>query len=190
MKRRDWLRSAVTTPALAAAAATAPAAAVALAQTPPPTNQDTPKLQLAPAEAVAAGTPAFLNAGELATLEALARTIMPAFNGRPGAIEAGVPRFLDFLLSQSPAARQDLYRTGLARLAEQSFAKMPPAQAKQALSELERPWTFAGPQDPLGRFLRAAKDDIIQATINSREWSASSRSRTAGGTSYYYFPIE
>jgi hypothetical protein len=110
---------------------------------------------------------------------------MPPFNGRPGAIEAGVPRFLDFLLSQSPADRQTLYRQGL-----QAFAKLDASQAKQALAELQRPWTYAGPSDPLARFLRAAKDDILQATINSREWASSSRSRTAGGTSYYYFPIE
>lgn len=181
MKRRDWLRGALTTPALAAAAA--PAAA--LAQTPPPTNQDTPKLQFSPADAVAAGTPAFFTPGEFATLEALAKTLMPAFNGRPGAIEAGVPRFLDFLLSQSPADRQALYRNGL-----QAFAKLDAGQAKQALAELQRPWTYAGPSDPLARFLRAAKDDILQATINSREWASSGRSRTAGGTSYYYFPIE
>lgn len=181
MKRRDWLRGAITTPALAVAAT--PAAA--LAQTPPPTNQDTPKLQFSPADAVAHGTPAFFTPSEFAALESLAGTLVPAFNGRPGAIEAGVPRFLDFLLAQSPADRQSLYRTGL-----QALAKLSPDQAKQALAELQRPWTFVGPLDPLSRFLRAAKDDILQATINSREWASSGRSRTAGGTSYYYFPIE
>ncbi len=189
MKRRDWLRSAITTPALAAAAASAQAPTAA-AQTPPPTNPDTPKLALVSPDAVADGARKFFSNAEFETLETLARTLMPAFNGRPGAIEAGAPRFLDFLLSQSPAEHQQLYRTGLARLAEQGFAKMSPAEAAKALSPLEQPWTYAAPADPLERFLRAAKDDILQATANSREWAASSRSRNSGGTSYYYFPIE
>jgi hypothetical protein len=187
MKRRQWLRGALATPALAAATAAAPPAA---AQTPPPSNQDSPKLTLSTADAVADGTKGFFTPDEFATLEALCKAILPAFNGRPGAVESDVPRFLDFLLYQSPSPRQTLYRTGLARLAEQNFAKLDAAGAKKVLAALEQPWTYAGPTDPLAQFLRAAKDDILQATVNSREWSASSRSRTGAGTSYYYFPIE
>ena len=182
MKRRDWLRNAISTSALAATTATT--ATVANAQTPPPSNQDTPKLKLATADAVANGSLTFFTPTEFQTLESLAQTLVPAFNGRPGAMEADVPRFLDFLLSQSPADRQTLYRQGLARLAT---AKLP-----DALAVLEKPWTFASPTDPLAQFLRAAKDDILQATANSREWVAvsNSRSRTGGGTGYYYFPLE
>jgi hypothetical protein len=189
MKRREWLRGAITAPALAAATA-AMTEAPAVAQTPPPNNQDTPKLTFTTPDAVGDGARTFLSATELQTLEALARVLMPPFNGRPGAVEAGAPQFLDFLLSQSPAYRQELYRRGLSLLESRSFSKLGAAEAKQVLASLEQPWTFDAPADPLAKFLRAAKDDLLQATVNSKEWAASSKSRTSGGTSYYYFPIE
>ena len=173
MKRRDWLKNAAIAPAAAAA--------VASAQTPPPANQDTPKLALAAPDAVADGTLGFFSASEFATLEALAKAIVPAANGRPGAMEAGVPRFLDFLLSQSPEDRQSLYRDGLRALA--NFTP-------QSLAPLLQPWTFDNPKDRAALFLRTLKDDLLQATVNSREWAASTRSRTGGGTGYYFLPIE
>jgi hypothetical protein len=175
MKRRDWLRGAITTSALAATTQAPPA----VAQTPPPTSQDTPKLKLSAPDAVAEGPLKFFTPAEFATLQSLAKAIVPAFNGRPGAVEAEVPQFLDFLLSQSPSDRQLLYRQGLAALG-----------ANFSLSSLQQPWTFDPPADPLARFLRAAKDDILQATVNSREWAASNKSRTASGSNYYYFTIE
>ena len=177
MKRRDLLRNAISTSALAAAQVP-----TANAQTPPPAIEDTPKLTLSTADAVADGSLTFFTPTEFRALEALAKVLVPAFKGRPGAIEAGVPRFLDFLLSQSPGDRQALYRQGLARLSE-----MGPTQA---LAPLEQPWTFEAPPDALARFLRAAKDDILQATANSREWAAANRSRAGAGTGYYYFPLE
>ncbi len=124
------------------------------------------------------------------TLESLARTLVPAANGRPGAIEAEVPRFLDFLLSQSPSDRQSLYRQGLGSLAAQSFAQMTAADAAKVLTPLHQAWTYDAPADPVARFLRAAKDDILLATTNSREWAASNKSRTGTGSNYYYFTIE
>jgi hypothetical protein len=152
-----------------------------VAQTPPPANQDTPKLALSTADAVADGSLSFFTRSEYATLEALAKTIVPAVNERPGAVDAGVPRFLDFLLSQSPEDRQSLYRDGLRAM--EGFTP-------QSLAALQQPWTFEGPKDRTAAFLRALKDDLLQATVNSREWAASSRTRTGGGTSYYYFPLE
>jgi hypothetical protein len=189
MKRREWLRGAITAPALAAATA-AVTQAPAVAQTPPPNNQDTPKLVLTTPDAVGQGSRSFLTGPELQTLEALGRVLMPSFNERPGAVEAGAPQFLDFLLSQSPADRQELYRRGLGLLEARSFSKLSSAEAKQVLASLEQPWTYDAPADPLAKFLRTAKDDLLQATVNSKEWAASSKSRTSGGTSYYYFPIE
>ena len=174
MKRRDWLRTAISTSALVAAVP------CANAQTPPPANQDTAKLTLATADAVADGSLGFFSAAEYKALEALAKALVPAFNGRPGAIEAGVPRFLDFLLSQSPAGRQSLYRRGLALY----------SATADPLAALSQPWTFEDPSDPLAQFLRAAKDDMLTATTNSREWAATNKSRAGAGTSYYYLPIE
>ena len=186
MKRRDWLRNAITTSALAATTQAPPAAA----QTPPATNQDTPKLKLSAPDAVADGSLKFFSLAEYGTLESLAKTLVPAANGRAGALEADVPRFLDFLLSQSPADRQSLYRHGLGSLAAQSFSQLSAADAAKVLSPLQQPWTFEAPADPLARFLRAAKDDILLATTNSREWAASNKSRSGSGSNYYYFTIE
>lgn len=193
MKRREWLRNAITAPVGAAAVAAAGAAQQqqAAAQTPPPSNSDTPKLTITSTDALGApNTRRFLAPAEFETLEALAKTLVPAYNGRPGAVEAGAPEFLDFLLSQSPGDRQELYRRGLGELSAAGFAKLDAAGQKKLLAPLEQPWTFAAPKEPLAQFLRAAKDDIVQATFNSREWAASSKSRTSGGTSYYYFTIE
>ncbi|MBS1836035.1 MAG: gluconate 2-dehydrogenase subunit 3 family protein [Acidobacteria bacterium] len=193
MKRRDWLRNAITAPVGAAAVAAAGAAQQqqAAAQTPPPTNSDTPKLALTNVDAIGApNSERFFAPGEFQALEALAKTLLPAYNGRPGAVEAGVPEFLDFLLSQSPAERQELYHDGLRALSAAGFATMDAVGQKKILAPLEQPWTYAAPKDPLAQFLRVAKDDIIQATFNSREWAASSKTRTSGGTSYYYFTIE
>lgn len=186
MKRRDWLRNAITTSALAASTQAPPA----IAQTPPATNQDTPKLKLSSPDAVAEGSLRFFSASEFQSLQALAKTLVPAANGRPGAIEAEVPQFLDFLLSQSPADRQSLYRQGLSALASHSFANLNPAELSKILAPLQQPWTFDAPSDPLARFLRAAKDDILLATTNSREWAAANKSRTGSGSNYYYVTIE
>ena len=191
MKRRQWLKSVVSAPVLAAVL---PAAAEAQQQ---PSAASSEGLALSAPDAVADGTSAFFTAGESATLEALARIIFPATDSRPGAVEAGVPRFLDFLISQSPADRKRLYREGLASLDRRAqrefskpFASLTLAEANRLLAPLEQPWTFAAPADPLAQFLRAAKDDILQATFNSREWAATGRGRIAAGTSYYYFAAE
>jgi hypothetical protein len=195
MKRRDWLRNAITTSALAASTqapplqAQTPPAQTPPAQTPPASsNQEIPKLKLAAPDAVAEGSLKFFSPTEFQTLQSLAKILVPAFNGRPGAVEADVPQFLDFLLSQSPTDRQSLYRQGLAALGA-SFGDHS-ANLSALLAPLRQPWTFDPPADPLARFLRAAKDDVLSATMNSREWAASNKSRTGTGSNYYYFTIE
>ena len=120
----------------------------------------------------------FFSKNEYVTLEKLAAAILPAADGKPGAIEGGVPAFLDFLLSQSPAAKQKVYREGLARLA-----------AGATLHALTEPWTYQPPADPFRRFLREAKADILQATFNSREW-IEARSGGRGGSGTYYLAVD
>ena len=120
----------------------------------------------------------FFSKSEYSALEHLADAIMPAVNGTPGAVTAGVPAFLDFLISQSPAERQHLYREGLARLS-----------AGASLDPLTEPWTYRPPADPFRRFLREAKTDILQATFNSREW-IEARTGGRGGAGTYYLAVE
>jgi hypothetical protein len=116
----------------------------------------------------------------------------------PGAAEAEAAEFLDFLIGQSPADRQTLYRDGVARLNREArsrygkpFAELAAADADSILAPLREPWTYRGPGDPFARFLRAAKDDFRSATLNSRQWAmaASGEGRRATGLNTYWFPI-
>ena len=190
MKRRSILKS----------MAAAPAAAVALpAQQAPPPADETPKLAVTVPEDVAAGVRRFFTPEQYAALEKLGEILVPKSETRPGAREARAAEFLDFLLSQSPLERQKLYREGLDRLngearkrAGPPFSDLNPQQADAVLAPLREPWTYKGSSDPFARFLRAAKEDIFLATVNSREFAAaaSARSRAAAGTGTYWYPIE
>lgn len=141
--------------------------------------QEIGKIPLTAADAVAAGLPRFLTKTEFAAFTGLARALVPAFDGRPGALEAGAPEFLDFLLGQSPAGVKQLYRAGLAQYAR-----------TKDLSPLERPWTYEEPKDAYHRFLRAARTALYQATVNSKPWADSSTSRGASPTGLYWLPID
>ena len=122
---------------------------------------------------------------------------MPAYDGRPGALEAEAPEFLDFLLGQSPADVQSVYREGLRRLGATSkdrfkkpFAQLSAQEADALLAPLKEPWSYEEPKEVYPRFLRAAKIAVYQATVNSRQWATSSRSRAGAGVGAYWLPIE
>jgi hypothetical protein len=125
---------------------------------------------------------------------------MPAYNGRPSAREADVPAFLDFLLAESPADRQTLYRGGLDQLDASAqakhgaaFDKLSPANASALLAPLRDRWTRKEPSAVLPRFLRSAKMDILRATSNSwamAQASATGGRRGAAGMSTYWEVID
>ena len=171
----------------------------ALAALPTVAAQDFPKLEFAVPDFGADPNPKFFSKPHFAALKRLGDLILPAINGTPGALDARAPEFLDFLLGESPADRQKLYRDGLEALNAQSrrkfskaFADLDATQADQVLAPLHKPWTYADPVDPLAAFLRAAKADILTATANSREWISvvSQRNRNASGTAIYWKPVE
>lgn len=159
-----------------------------------------PKIETAVADEVAEMSPKFFSAAQFAALRKLSETLMPVMNEKPGALETGVPEFLDFLLSESPADRQQLYKTGLDLLNSQAkkkfskaFADADPAQVATLLAPLREQWTFDPPSDPLARFLRAAKQDVRTATLNSREYAsaaASAGSRRGAGVGLYWYPLD
>ena len=138
-------------------------------------------------EAVAMGLPRFYSAADLESFAALGDALVPSFDGHPGAREAEAAEFLDFLIGQSPADLQSLYRVGLSTW---NFRRQSGTAA--ALKELSQPWTHAGPSAPYAKFLSAAKLAFYQATVNSRQWAAamSGRSRAAAGIGAYWMPIE
>lgn len=141
----------------------------------------------------------FFTAQQFAALRKLSDLLNPPMNGAPGALDAEAPEFLDFLLSQSTADRQQLYRIGLDGLNAQAkkrftkpFADVDAGQAETLLAPLRDPWTNDAPSDPVAAMLRAAKDDVRRATTNSREWNlASVAGRTrGGGGGLYWLPID
>ena len=64
-----------------------------------------PMMPLVP-DAVAHTKTYFFTQQQLATLRQLCEVLMPPLKNAPGALDAGAPEFLDFLISVSPADRQ------------------------------------------------------------------------------------
>jgi hypothetical protein len=155
--------------------------------------------EVATPDAVAKPVPRFFSPPQLAALRRLSDIVMPAIAGTPGALEAGAPEFLDFLIGASPLPRRALYRSGLDALNSRAIATFGKAftaldntQATTLLTPLRELWTWKDPKDVFAAFLRAAKADILAATVNSREWIAvvSQRSRNANGMGAYWLPSE
>ena len=143
----------------------------------------------------------FFTAPQLAALRRLSDLLMPPMKGEPGALDAGVPEFLDFLIGQSPADRKQLYRSGLdmlnAHAAKQFGKPFAELYAKQADAIVRPllvlvPWSFELPKEPGARFLAAAHDDIRTATRNSREVSAAAvaAGRRPLGAQLYFLPVD
>jgi hypothetical protein len=195
MKRRNLLQSIAGLPAAAAM----PQAAAAQSSSPARGPDEPVKLVFATPDAPGEPSPRFFSPQEFAALTRLGDLLMPPGAGRPGAAEAEAAAFLDFLISQSPQDRRQLYRGGLAKLDElarsragKPFSGLSPAEAAPLLAPLAAPWTYQEPADPFARFLRSAKEDFFRATVNSRQWAAalSGRSRGAAGMGAYWFAIE
>ena len=188
MKRRHVIQSIFSLPAITAlpAAAQAPAPEKAA-----PRSDETAKLAMTSADAVAAPAQRFFSPEQFRTLERLCAVLLPAVDPKPGAKDAGVAAFLDFLIGHSPPDRQVLYQHGLDRLVASSFADMSPAQTAEILAPLRAPWTYQGPSDEFARFLMSAKEDILRATVNSREWASASTGRRGGsGIGAYWYSLD
>src|SRR5215475_8248066 len=119
-----------------------------------------PKLETSTADTAAETLPHFFSPRQFAALGKLSDILQPPLNGAPGALDAKAPEFLDFLIGESPADRQQLYRQGLDALVQAGFVEADSAKATAILSPLRAPWTFDAPSDPLARFLRVAKADV------------------------------
>ncbi|MBT9332129.1 gluconate 2-dehydrogenase subunit 3 family protein [Paracidobacterium acidisoli] len=222
MRRRDFVKAVmaasvsaktmlgqqtVTPPPPQAAPPVAPSAPPPVATAPGPVPwmrglREVKPLPITPLvpDAVAQTSAHFFTDRQLATLRQLSEIMLPPLKGYPGAIDAGAPEFLDFLIGVSPVDRQQMYQSGLDRLdaeARQRFG-MPFAgiQASQA-DELLRPWlrtwmTDHPPAEPFAHFVNLVHSDIRTATINSEAWS---KAETAMGreepdVGLYWFPVD
>jgi hypothetical protein len=199
MKRRRFIQALAASPAAPALLAQQTQQVQPSQQAPPAPPSADASLRYTAPDAAAEPVLHFFTAQQFAALRKLSELLMPPVNGAPGALEARVPEFLDFLLSQSPAERQQLYRNGLEGLNAQArkrfsklFADVDTGQADMLLTPLRDLWTYDAPSDPVAAFLRAAKDDVRRATTNSREWNlAASAGRTrGGGGGLYWLPID
>lgn len=175
--------------------------------------QSIAKIEIASPGAVGQPVSRFFSAPQFAALRRLSDIILPRISEAPGALDAGAPEFLDFLVGESPLPTRSLYRNGLDALNAQASAKFGKAfaaiddtQADDLLAPLRKPWTWQAhgpelacstcastliPADPFAAFLQHAKADILTATTNSREWiTAAQRSRGGGGNGTYWLPAE
>jgi hypothetical protein len=201
MRRRGFVKALAAIPAapalLAQQAAPAPAPAAAPAR---PPSDELPVLTPSVPDVAADMMPRFFTPAQFSALRRVSDLLMPAMSGAAGALDAKAPEFLDFLISESPADRQHVYQAGLDALNQQSakrfnkpFADLDAAQADGFLAPLRQPWTFDEPADPIAAFLRAAKQDVRTATVNSREYSSAATpggGRRFGGGGLYWYPLD
>jgi hypothetical protein len=197
VKRRRFIQTLAAAPAISAIAQQRGAA--------PPNTSPAPKLATTDPDAEAETTPRFFNAAQFAALRRLGSLFMPPRKGRPGALDAGAPEFVDFLVGVSPAERKLLYRNGLDALNARahtkfakSFAELDDAQADAILRPLvvTIAWVLDRPTDPLEHFVAQAHDDLRTATVNSLEWANAAAAQDAGrrgrgsGVDLYIRPID
>jgi hypothetical protein len=147
-------------------------------------------------DAIASTDAHFFEPVQRATLERLCEIMLPPIDGLPGAVDAGAPEFLDFLIGASPAPQQQVYASGLDRLDSEArsnfgtpFAKVTPAQADQLLKPWMRAWMpDHPPAEPYTHFINVVHSDIRTATINSQAWSEASEHTPDVGL--YWFPVD
>lgn len=161
---------------------------------------DLPKLDINYADDVASEMPHFFSAAQFSTLQKVSDIIAPATSSHAGALDAKAAEFLDFLISESPADRKEVYRSGLDALNAQAkkryskpFADLDPSQSNELMAPLRQQWTYETPSEPVARFLRAAKQDVRTATVNSREYVAGAKSNAGtrrGGGGLYWYPLD
>jgi hypothetical protein len=151
-------------------------------------------------DAVAQTNVNFFSQQQLATLRKFSEILLPPLKGYPGAVDAGTPEFLDFLIGVSPEDRRQMYQSGLDRLdaeAKQhfgvSFAEVKKSQADQLLQPWMKTWmNDHPPMEPYAHFINVAHSDIRTATINSEAWSkaAGTKGQRHEGMGLYWYPIE
>lgn len=151
-------------------------------------------------DAVAQTNVSFFSHQQLATLRKLSEILLPPLKGYPGAVDAGTPEFLDFLIGVSPSDRQQMYQSGLDRLDAEAkkqfgvpFSDVKKEQADQLLQPWMKTWmTDHPPTEPYAHFINVAHSDIRTATINSEAWSkaANATGKQNEGMGLYWYPID
>lgn len=194
MKRRSLLKGLGTLPAASLLKAQQPA----VPPNPTPAAVDEiPVIESTIPDSAADSISAFFSKDEFEALSRLCDILYPSINGVPGALAAGVPAFLDFLVGHSSATIQRNYGKGLDALNQRSqeqfrmpFGQTKTPQSESLLTPLRQPWSAN--MDDFTAFLRDVKEDVLKATQNSQEWSSimAKRTRSSAGVGFYWFPID
>lgn len=163
-------------------------------------NSQTPMPVTELAEEVASGELSFFTPLQMQTLTRLCDVVFPALNGKPGAVEAQTPLFLDFLIGRSPEQRRKVYAGGLDWLEEiaqtkykTAFVQLDDTQTGGLIEPWLRTWmSDHPPTEAHADFINIALDDIRSATVNSRAWndvpSVGAEPKTE--EAIYWLPIE
>ena len=193
MRRRRFIQALAAAPAAPALLAQQPAPAAA------PEVPEAAPLDFSVPDEGADPVSKFFSARQFATLKRMCDLLIPGGPGSPGALEARVPEFMDFLIGDAPVQRQQLWLSGLDALEYQSqtrfrkaFADTDAAQADALFAPLRQPWSYDPPADPVARLLVAAKIEVRTATFNSfeRNMAASGGKRPRGGGGLYWLAVE
>lgn len=215
MQRRDFVKALVAATVSAGTASARQQTATPVAPAVPPPVPAAPgplpwmsgldaakPLPVAPLvpDAIAQTNATFFSDTQLATLRRLSEILLPPAKGYPGAIDAGAPEFLDFLIGVSPAPTQQMYKSGLDRLNAEAkqhfgveFAKVDKKQADQLLRPWLRTWTSDHPPtEPYAKFINLAHADVRTATINSQAWNDAAKAHGHGseGVGLYWYPVD
>jgi hypothetical protein len=164
-------------------------------------NPRTPLPHVEVAENIAASELRFFTPLQMQTLTRLADVLVPPISPKPGALQAQVPAFLDFLIGSSPDTRKQVYSGGLDWLESESqkkytnpFAKLDETQAAALLTPWLRTWmNDHPPAETHADFINIAHDEIRTATMNSRPWFEATPPPTGPdpfNRSLYWYPIQ
>jgi hypothetical protein len=114
----------------------------------------------------------FFTPDEMATISAMSSLIIPADDHSPGAKEAGVPAFIDLIVSSSPEEVRKTWRDGLAavdRLSQKKYKKnfRESGQDEQVklLEDISR--NELNPKEPEEHFFRTVKNLTIDGYYTS-----------------------
>jgi hypothetical protein len=202
MLRRDFVRAVVSVsiaPRLLLSQQTAPPLPAPVPWT-LGLNPATPLPHTEVVDGVAETERRFFAVGQMITLVRLSDVLMPTIGNKPGALQAGTPLFLDFLIGESGESRQKVYTSGLNWLDSESekrygkpFANLDDRQIDAILKPYLRTWmSDHPPAEPHADFINIAHEDIRTATINSKAWSSATSSDLQGSNadSLYWYAIE
>jgi hypothetical protein len=109
----------------------------------------------APQKAKAAA-PKFFNAKQLALIGTISELIIPADDHSPGALAAGVPAFIDLMISESPAETKKTWADGLA------------AMDKISMDKYQKDFVGAGKDNQIAMLTEISKNEMAPKTTEEK----------------------